>query len=740
MSLIILNSQEQPNPASFNNHFSREVVIEPNSEVCVQKLIHFREGENIIVTNNNNRLYFRLGNTSFDAKRIVLLDTGSYTVDEFVAHLEQKLNDATQQQNYVWSVTSDITTQPFLQIVISFASVAPPASRGGVWSDEVNDNDVFEVRTDDDINQASTIIPKFDTAVSPSAPIIQTTAFMRRGMLLHFGNYVTSDIALMNLTDPENTELRFPFVTIGVVRDIYSEFTDDPKTTFEAEKQDINIYLGQDGECVISKIVLAGRTRNDSELLNVSGNDMSTILGMDGSAGDYLAKRVRFIVTFIGTNRRVVIQIQVSNDYGSTYADVADGTAGLISSDTFAGQAFSSILYTDVNLFETRFAPYIPTLSLETGVSGFPDDTPKINGNPDLDTDGATFIAGSGDNLQITDFTAPNVFTVELRNSGGALLNTLTLTGKLQKGDDRNIFDFEVVGGGATGTFTYDPDADTVFQQIDGGGSRTFNVNLKLDYIRADCQYLVSGIFNPYQRDSVTQANLLGKTKTRHLLDLEATAHDANTDDAVAVGNDLSKECLLWLRKLTQTDVSTSAGKVTQKEVDDPTLSGNIGSTIGSTTNYKLTPKSTGTEVFRSDRSIQRSSKETFLHISIPELSGVRSYEGGRSDIGKTIAVIPREELQVEDDPEKANRFSFNASFENWVKIRNAKTLYLNQLSCEIRSPDGKLIEGMLPSTTLVIKIRESPEELEKMKAREFMRSMVDTGLVLSRNITNVSS
>ena len=119
MSLIILNSQEQPNPASFNNHFSREVVIEPNSEVCVQKLIHFREGENIIVTNSNNRLYFRFGNTKNNAKRIVLLDTGSYTVDEFVAHLEQKLNDATQQQNYVWSVTSDITTQPFLQIVIS---------------------------------------------------------------------------------------------------------------------------------------------------------------------------------------------------------------------------------------------------------------------------------------------------------------------------------------------------------------------------------------------------------------------------------------------------------------------------------------------------------------------------------------------------------------------------------------------------------------------------------------------
>ena len=253
MSLIILNSKEQPNPASFNNHFSKEVVIEPNSEVCVQKLIHFREGDNVIVTENNNRLYFRLGNTQRDAKRKVLLDTGSYSLDNFIAHLESKLNDATQQQNYEWTVSTDTTTEPFLQILISFASVAPPADTGGTWTDEIDDSSILEIRNDDSPGQASTIIPKIETPSDPTASALSVTAFMRRGILLHFGEYGVTDIPLMNLTDPDDTALRFPFTTVGLVRDLYSETTEDPNTSFDAEKQDISIYLDEDGECTIQK-------------------------------------------------------------------------------------------------------------------------------------------------------------------------------------------------------------------------------------------------------------------------------------------------------------------------------------------------------------------------------------------------------------------------------------------------------------------------------------------------------
>ena len=654
-------------------------------------------------------------------------------------HSESKLNDATQQQNYEWTVSTDTTTEPFLQILISFASVAPPADTGGTWTDEIDDSSILEIRNDDSPGQASTIIPKIETPSDPTASALSVTAFMRRGILLHFGEYGVTDIPLMNLTDPDDTALRFPFTTVGLVRDLYSETTEDPNTSFDAEKQDISIYLDEDGECTIQKVT--GKTRAVSELLKITQAQMTTILGLDGTAADYVSKRIRLLTTFVGVSDRIVVQIQVSSDFGGSYANVADGTAGIITTNTYAGQTFPSILFTGENLFATINAPYIPTLNIESGVPGFPDATPKTNGNPDLDTSGVTFTAGNGDNLQVIDFTAPNVFRVELRDSGAGLLNTFTLTGKLQKGEDRNVFDFVAdPPSTATGTFTYDPDNDEFEQQISGGGSRIFSVSEKLNYIRSDVQYLVSGVFNPYQRDTVVQANLQGKTKTKYLLDLEASSHDADTTPGVAVASDLSKGCLLFLRKLIQSDISASGNKITQAEVDDPSLSGNIGSTIGSARNFTVTPPSTGAEVFRSDRSIQRAAKETFLHVSIPELSGVRSYEGSRSDIGKTIAVIPREDLMVENDDERANRFSFNAPFENWVKIRNAKELYLNQLSCEIRSPDGKLIEGMLPSTTLVVKIRESPDEMEKKKSSGLVRALVDTGLILSRNISSVSS
>ena len=129
MSLITLNSNGQL-PHLFNCHFPQAIKIKPNSQVCILKFLHFRDSSVYNVTSSNNILRFVIGNTNFDALRLVLLTEGQYSGAEFAIQLALQMNNVLQQQNYQFSVTfvtEDPTTSPptpegFIIVVTTLAT------------------------------------------------------------------------------------------------------------------------------------------------------------------------------------------------------------------------------------------------------------------------------------------------------------------------------------------------------------------------------------------------------------------------------------------------------------------------------------------------------------------------------------------------------------------------------------------------------------------------------------------
>ncbi len=106
------------------------------------------------------------------------------------------------------------------------------------------------------------------------------------------------------------------------------------------------------------------------------------------------------------------------------------------------------------------------------------------------------------------------------------------------------------------------------------------------------------------------------------------------------------------------------------------------------------------------------------LHVSVPELSNVKSVEGESSQQYKTIAIVPKNTFTTDD----TGVMSYLSSYENWIDVNNAETLNVNELSFQIRKPNGKVSKYVSGTTRATIKFREDPE----VKRERMFEKMAD--------------
>lgn len=756
MSLIILNSQQQ-NPANFQNHFPQPIEVKPHSQVCLLKFIHFREGNLITITQNNNRLWFLLGSLGNDARRLVLLDTGSYTDNALAQEIQNKMNDVLQQQNYTFYATVVRTgTVGFTQIQISFASVPTPREKGGTWIDFYDDDAVMEIRNDDIDGHSSIIIPK----TYPSS--VKLSAFMYRGILTHYGTYEVADIPYSNnpLTFGDRSEDFAPtFIPteIGLIRKRYSNPNEiDLNLKFDSGLQDIRVAFTSEGKIIVSSAQFGVPTTVPiyKQLAEIPQNIVEQIATNITIKNVVIATRWKVQITMVGSQRRFIVQLLYSEDYGKTYNYPANipGYVSFVEIDDvdYNGVIFVGTATPSAGQFQTKNAPFIPTL---TTLSTDFDENPVAHdefGCPNLASVDLTFINNSNETLDFAPIDGGgglNEYEGSVFDANLNLLHEYKLTGNVV-GDNRLQFAYTEIGGARdTGTFDYDCDNVSFTQTTNDG--RTVNWDLQnptapsgFAFIQTPPQFLVDGVFNTTTPNLLRTATHLGITEGE-LLDRHSaeTGNDTTAEEGTTLGSDLQKQAVLYLRKLQHDDLVANPAVVKQAMIDNPEQSGNCGSTIGAVNNLYKIAQSAGATIFTSDIPLQKEGKETFLHISIPELQGVKSYEGKISNVGKTIAVIPRDELTSSTDEGADNRYCYVSHLENWIDINNGNTLNLNQFSCEIRSPNGILLEDMLDSSVVVMKIRQDPA-IRQMEHQEKVMKMLlpQTGQILSQNLQNTGS
>ena len=109
--------------------------------------------------------------------------------------------------------------------------------------------------------------------------------------------------------------------------------------------------------------------------------------------------------------------------------------------------------------------------------------------------------------------------------------------------------------------------------------------------------------------------------------------------------------------------------------------------------------------------------KDTTLHVSISELSGVKSIEGESSNQYKTIKVIPKSDFIVGSN----GSLSFTANYLDYIDINNANELQLSEMTLQVRTPSGKLVRSLEPITRATFKIQQNPSFVESDKMNKIM-------------------
>ena len=796
MSLINLASKsknetiQQP-PFNFKNHFPQPIVVKPNSQVCLNHFYHFRDDGYYRITPENNVIAFMISNFRNNSDyRYARVDDGRYEGDELATAIASAMNKAILQENYVWScvftkgnpnanpVTEDLFT-------ITYANVATPAqTKGGVWSSIVNGNSpsVMTIANNDSDTNNSVLS---HTGTGRASAILQNGIRLHEGLARYIGFGLEGEgTSFSNAFRPHIT-------TCGLIRHtLSSPANTNTFANFNPLQGEIMVDIGinvDDGQykLVISNLVQRQGTPN---LLSPNGRKQEERRVLDAVDLDAIFDTTdRFGFEFLRTSATTqrghdfVVRMLKSTD-GNAYGAMANDTGGNnaldgrpnIYSQTINGVNYTSLIYTtkgipsgvgnnvivnpntgkttqSINRAIVRYAPYHPFISLNES-SAYITGTELAEQSITLQT--------QAENNTNTNAVADSVYIMKIINhtTNGfdykmtiETQETTPLAGNSSAQADGMVFkqnptdplaflvylNDQVAQASATsiGTLTYDPFTDNgvyVFALTSGFGLNPLGFKGASVAVPTKSPLLIacSGKFNQLgNKPTLFNGEILDLSK--HCLENhDEELHVANADSVagVALGADLPLASTLLLGRLTQDDINDNDQNPAR--LDGNTRGGSIGATIGYGENVLQNDNATFNFV-GNIAPIKLAGDDT-LHISIPELTGVKSMEGENENVGKTIKVIPKSVFSKSDDNDA---LTYDANYEDWIDINNGSTLYLNELSLQVRKPDMTMAISLQPTTRASIKIREDPTKKAERQQAEMLERMSE--MVTQRQNTN---
>ena len=277
------------------------------------------------------------------------------------------------------------------------------------------------------------------------------------------------------------------------------------------------------------------------------------------------------------------------------------------------------------------------------------------------------------------------------------------------------------------------------------------------DTLGAATAIISKGRLNPKDNAALTTYSIQGSSRTWSS-DAIATAIAASLSSAdyegpgaevQAAGEELATKVILFAGQITDGDMADPDLIGPPVNISANRFEGTVNGLLGLSSTIYVTPSATtGGSIAVSDMEVQRVSRDNVLMVSVPELSGLKSYQGIDKGIGKhlsgeakVLSVLPREEFAGVSDN---GHLVYVAPFENWLDVNNAGPIVLNQLTIEVRILSGELADDLVAITTAQIKFREDPTRAASQYQRDLISALrgdtQQTGQILSKNLQIVSS
>lgn len=770
MSLISLSSNskddlvQQP-PFNFKNHFPQPLIIKPNSQVALINFYHYRDDGYYRINSHNDIIAFAIGDANIVGYHYAKVATGRYDDGNSLATaIEASLNSAVVQQNYSFTVAftagnPNANPVEFDQFAITYAHVASPNSKGGSWSKLAGEpNNGLQITNIDTDNNQSIV-------QAEAGQILEATAVMLRGELTHEGTYRAVGISKFGSLagNPPNFAVNtLRGCIVGLVRKQFSQLnTGNNQADFNSNFADIKVQVKSDPNANLEHSITVSTLRQrqgTTSILAPNGKEQvvkrvlpDAFVDANFQAEDLMG--FEFIV--ISTTRAVLVRLLKSTDGGTTYLPLADNAGGAnadgarnVYSQTINGTAYTGLIYNSngvndgqgggvvagtrtTNLISPKYAPFIPFITMD-------DDGVIVNGI-DLDNVNFTTNFADADNDFTMGFTNQDLGMLPAYDFSLDIVAVETATGTLGSAGmdglamfkdttDARGLTFRVHQNKAVAPTVGNFVGTMVFSTTDGGtvghvrftGLAVDPLDCETDSLPAPAtlawKMYLSGVFNHTNNQvRFTGKGLEMNNKTDNH---DETIHGDNLGaEGTQVGADLPASSTFLLNRLNQADLL--AGRGNPARLTGDLVAGTLGATIGFRDNFITNNNATFT--ITSDAETTKISQDNNIHISIPELPNVKSFEGENNNTGKTIKVLPKNEFTSNDD---TGSMTFTANYEDYIDINNADELRLNELTVQVRNPDGTMANSLQPTTRATIKIRENPSVQEDKRLETMARML----------------
>lgn len=792
MSLVTLNSLQQ-DPANFSNHLPQPLVLGKRSQVCLLRLTHFREKTRYVVSSDNNGLAFMIGTPPDNAVRVASVKIGAYTGAELALEVATALNNACLQQQWVWTCTftaATATDDDQFECTATLAAGAP-AAMGGLWTGPASDYAITGDPTD-----ATVTITSVNVAPRSDQPcLLKRGIFGLDGGLAVYridprADDVTFGLVREGLSSSyaTNPEMRFDkdnsdfMVDISVNDGLYIGYLEEQGVIGEPAWRR-QVWDRHIPAVTLLTICPVGSILGVSIAAHPTNSQYTVQLFVSADNG--------------GTWTAVANAFGGNDPRGNPYVKTFDGNAGYVflSNDptTYDDEVIT------VNLFKTKYFPLLPyfvqnsvaakAYAVAVVQNPVTRAGPPIEGSLPHDTtlvhrdlpSGGTFTNSAGGTSTFANHYNTAEYKEMRQTSLTSHLNlpsgntwTQNIGSNTESFDTTNLGSVatyrRVSSGGyvhwweatsATGWNIYFtqpvsgsvPDNTAVADLATGiltfaGGGTQFTPAQMPSTVPATSEHFwkkvtdsLWHIFNAQPTASSVpaftatidhQTSVLtvsdGSTKT------PATALQKvdSSGPTLQTGN---RQVTMLFNRLDNADRQNFAGAWTNP-VD---LLTNHGGTLGGTLGYPAFQQNNaaGTQVFTSDQRPIKVSNTSTLHVSIPELQGLVSYDGARADVGKTIAVLTRGEF---GDEAVDGTQTHVAPHQNWLNIKNAAPLALNQLSVQLRDDSGLIIQDLDPETSLTVKFRQDPIFKQQEHTQHLLQAMQRQQAQPMMEVQNVGS
>ena len=785
MSLINLSSKTnsrndilQQAPFNFKNFFPQPIIIEPKSQVCLTSFYHFRTKGFYVVSTNNNVIGYCFGDRQYNNVMYATLQVGMCTGTELVTEIQRAMNQVNVQQNYSWTATyteGDENSSPPTNdsFEMTYDNVVTPVDKGGLWTKLSSRNQNGTLTNDDSDENFSTL----ENLSNLSLP-----AILPKGLLVHEGEYTVRGIGYTGV-DGAITPCNLGLIRSSMVVDS-AEMS--RASTFNSEFGEILCQFTKDSENADADNILSISTlQNLPTRINIfapnnagKSNIVRRVFNQDflETVLENYTDKLSLTITRSAVSRCWIVTCQVSDDNGQTYEDLADGTGGdnddgkpNVYSQTISGVAFTSIIYTTLGLVDDNgdqvknpmnneplktqnsasnkkapFIPFVEMLSKNETPSGlnlnsttfslkFPQ-TGIIGANVFImewqtDTSGNGYDFGM---FEDSGATTPNA------GINSTLLENFVI-GNFTYDAENEKFQYEVFADNTVAIASATKIADIEFDlNTDNFGLWTMDgidasTNITIDpclftqntvaptVVYTNVPLELNGIFNPNNNPvSLSTGEPLNVNQVYSGLHDDVEDEDAELTDLLddtLLGDSLAQQSFLLLSRPNATEISAQTGNPVRATND--MRSGTIAPLIGFQNPINVNDNTTFS--FTSDTMPFPQIDETSIHISVPELTGVKSYEGESENIAKTIKVIPKNEFT---EVSTSNSMTYTAPFEEWIDINNAEPLVLNEMTLEVRKPNGEMATSLEPITRATIKIQQDPEVKKLEAQRQLIESL----------------